>query len=76
MRPLRHSMTIWLRATLKKAGEISRAHTPQLGCRTLDIIHVASALELATPHFVTFDRRQEQLAAAVGLKLLNPVAKS
>jgi predicted nucleic acid-binding protein len=63
---------LW-RATMKRAGEISRAHTPALGCRSLDVLHVAAALELGLPSFVTFDHRQRQLARATGLKPLTPV---
>jgi hypothetical protein len=33
---------------------------------------VATALELKLRFFVTFDRRQQQLAGAVGLKLVVP----
>ena len=62
---------LW-RATLRRAGEISRQHTPALGCRSLDVLHVATALELGLRYFVTFDRRQQQLAGATGLKLLTP----
>ena len=62
---------LW-RATLRRAGEISRQHTPTLGCRSLDVLHVATALELGLRYFVTFDRRQGQLARATGLKLLTP----
>ena len=36
--------------------------------RTLDTLHVASALELKAEHFWTFDDRQAKLALAVGLK--------
>ena len=62
---------LW-RAALKRAGELSRKHTPTLGCRSLDVLHVASAVELNLRHFVTFDLRQQQLAKAVGLKLIIP----
>ena len=41
--------------------------TPQLGCRTLDILHVAYAKLLAPDSFVTFDARQRQLADHAGL---------
>lgn len=58
------------RATLRRAQEISRVHTPSLGCRTLDVLHVAAALELELPYFGTFDQRQQRLARAVGLKLV------
>ena len=63
---------VW-RATLRRARELSRAHTPALGCRTLDVLHVATAIELGLRYFVTFDSRQGQLAEAAGLKPLTPV---
>jgi predicted nucleic acid-binding protein len=62
---------LW-RATLKRADELSRQHTASLGCRSLDVLHVASAIELELTHFVTFDVRQKQLARAAGLKLVSP----
>jgi len=58
------------RATLRRATDISRAHTAAVGCRTLDVIHIAAALELGTPYFATFDRRQQALARTMGLKLV------
>ena len=58
------------RAALRRAGELSRAHTSRLGCRTLDVLHVAVALEVDLPWFATFDRRQQQLARAAGLKIV------
>jgi predicted nucleic acid-binding protein len=62
---------LW-RATLRRAGEIARAHTASLGCRALDVLHVATALELGLREFVTFDRRQQRLARAAGLKVVAP----
>lgn len=62
---------LW-RATLNRAAELSRAYSPKLGTRSLDVLHVASALELEIRCFVTYDRRQEDLARAVGLKTLTP----
>jgi len=62
---------LW-RAALKRAGELSRKHTPTLGCRSLDVLHVASAVELNLRYFLTFDLRQQKLAKLVGLKLLIP----
>lgn len=64
---------LW-RATLRRAVEISRRHTPTLGCRSLDVLHVATAVELGLRDFVTFDRRQQRLARATGLKLMTPGA--
>jgi predicted nucleic acid-binding protein len=62
---------LW-RAILNKAGDLSRLYTRKLGCRTLDILHVASALELKCRSFLTFDSRQQQLARVVKLKLIVP----
>jgi len=47
---------------------LSRKHTATLGCRSLDILHVAAALALEADAFHTFDRRQQRLARAEGLK--------
>ena len=62
---------LW-RATLKRAGDLSRQYTRRLGCRSLDILHVASALELQCRSFLTFDVRQQQLARAVKLRMIVP----
>jgi predicted nucleic acid-binding protein len=64
---------LW-RAVLRRAADLSRQHTPKLGTRSLDVLHVASALELGMKRFVTFDDRQGQLASATGLKLVVPSA--
>ena len=60
------------RAVLDRATELSRLHTPNVGTRTLDVLHVASALELKARHFVTYDVRQSRLAASCGLKVIQP----
>lgn len=62
---------LW-RAVLKRAADLSREFTPKLGTRSLDVLHVASALELGLKRFVTFDTRQRQLALAAGLKVVTP----
>lgn len=62
---------LW-RATLRRAADISRTYTAKLGCRSLDALHVATALELGLRDFVTFDARQRQVARAVGLKSITP----
>jgi predicted nucleic acid-binding protein len=48
--------------------ELARRHAARLGNRTLDTLHVASALELKAERFWTFDERQAKLARAAGLK--------
>jgi len=55
------------RAGIFKAFQRLSVHTPELGCRTLDILHVACACILAPDLFVSFDARQRQLAAKAGL---------
>jgi predicted nucleic acid-binding protein len=64
---------LW-RATLRRAAEISRRHTAAIGCRTLDVLHVATAVELGLRSFVTFDDRQRRLARALGLTVVMPKA--
>jgi predicted nucleic acid-binding protein len=49
------------------------AETPRLGCRTMDIFHVACALEIDASEFMSFDQRQNALATHAGLKL-SPLA--
>lgn len=68
---LAHADLLWRRA-LERAAKLSREHTIALGTRALDVLHVASALELGTRTFVTYDTRQAALAKAVGLKALAP----
>ena len=53
---------------LRQAERLSQAHTCRIGTRTLDLIHVASALIMGADHFLTFDERQQNLARKVGLK--------
>ena len=63
----------WLRpdyslgAVEQKTAELSASHTVALGCRALDIIHVAVAVVVGTSDFVTFDKRQAALARTIGL---------
>lgn len=68
---LRFVDLLW-RAVLDRAAEISRQYVPDLGARSQDVLHVASALELDTRQFVTYDERQARLAEACGLKIIRP----
>lgn len=61
---------LW-RASLNRAAELSQTHTRQFGTRSLDVLHVACAIELSLRYFLTFDERQGKLASAVGLKLIH-----
>lgn len=47
-----------------KAPELSDRHTPAVGTRSLDLLHVAAAVLLETKAFFSFDERQRQVAAA------------
>jgi predicted nucleic acid-binding protein len=67
----RQTDLLW-RSALKRAGELSREHTRLIGTRSLDVLHVASALELGLRKFVSFDERQQKLARVVGLKVVEP----
>lgn len=62
---------LW-RAALDRAMALSRQYAAKTGTRALDVLHVASALELNARQFVTFDERQARLAALCGLKIIQP----
>jgi predicted nucleic acid-binding protein len=62
LKPL--SLSIFERAKL-----LARKQTAPLGTRTLDLLHVASALVLQADALYSFDHHQEKLAKAEGLKL-------
>ncbi len=58
----------WMRVFARAMG-FSRAHSSVIKSRTLDILHVAAAVELGVTEFWTFDKRQRALAAEVGLRV-------
>lgn len=62
---------LW-RAAMDRSMQLSRKHTPELGSRMLDVLHVASALELGAKTIVTYDERQIELAKNAGLKTVTP----
>jgi predicted nucleic acid-binding protein len=64
-RPEPLSPEIW-----EKAQVLARRHSARLGTRTLDLLHVASALILRPDAFYTFDKRQRNLANAEQLRVL------
>jgi predicted nucleic acid-binding protein len=56
------------RSDLMRTFRKLSAKTPRLGCRTMDIMHVACALEIGAAEFLTFDARQAALAESAGLR--------
>lgn len=48
----------------ESCAELAGRHGARFGVRTLDSLHVASALELGAEAFWTFDERQAKLAKA------------
>jgi predicted nucleic acid-binding protein len=55
--------------TLREAERIAEAHLTEIGARSGDLLHVASAVVLGARDFVTFDERQTELARRAGLKV-------
>lgn len=51
------------------AENLSGKYTAQGGHRLADILHVATALHLASPEFLTFDANQRTLATAEGMEV-------
>jgi len=59
-----------------RCRELSLAHAAETGCRTLDTLHVACALELGYRDFVTTDKRQSALADRIGLRVCDPTRET
>lgn len=57
-----------LAEVMTEAERLSALHSETLGTRSLDILHVSSAIVLGAAQFLTFDHRQTALAKAAGLK--------
>jgi predicted nucleic acid-binding protein len=65
---LRHTALVWADA-LREAERLGEAHLAEIGARSGDLLHVASAVVLGAREFVTFDQRQTKLARRAGLKV-------
>jgi predicted nucleic acid-binding protein len=61
-----HTPINWTDA-LRRADELSEKHASTNGQRTIDLLHVAFALECDAKTFLSFNNRQRGLAAAAGL---------
>jgi predicted nucleic acid-binding protein len=57
--------------TFQYAVDLSRKYTGKTGSRTLDILHVASALSIKADRFFTFDERQSRLASLSGIRIVS-----
>ncbi len=57
--------------TINFALGLSQSHTKTTGSRSLDILHVASALAIKANRFLTLDKRQSALAELAGLTIEN-----
>jgi predicted nucleic acid-binding protein len=55
------------RPVYRAAAQWAALHSPRIGCRSLDVLHVTLAKELNAKEFFTFDERQKSLALALGL---------
>ena len=54
---------------IAQAESLAAQHTPAIGSRSLDILHVATALVSGATEFCTFDERQCRLARLAGLRV-------
>jgi len=53
-----------------QAERLSTRHSGDIGSRSLDVLHVAAALQCGCASLASFDERQRKIAALAGLKLL------
>ena len=54
---------------VREAERLAEQHTPAIGSRSLDILHVAAATLLGATDFCTLDTRQGKLAQLAGPKM-------
>ena len=66
-----HEATDWT-GSLRQAEDLGEKLAWTNPCRSLDLWHVAVAVEIKAEIFVTFDKDQLALAKAHGLKVLMP----
>lgn len=59
---------LWARL-VPEAEALATQHTPTIGTRSLDVLHVSAALVMGATEFCTFDARQGKLAQLAGMQL-------
>ncbi len=52
---------------IQSAIQLALLHTPVIGCRSIDILHCATAAGLHAAEFISTDVRQSKLASSMGL---------
>jgi predicted nucleic acid-binding protein len=52
------------------AERLSGKHSSMIGSRSLDLLHVAAAIESGATHFASFDGRQRKVASLSGLQVI------
>ena len=65
-----HHVTPGPEALYIKSSRLAEFHTTTLGVRTLDLLHVATAVMFGATDFLSFDHRQRDFAQALGLNVL------
>lgn len=61
-----HQAIPWTEA-MRKAEQLSADHAERIGSRAADTLHVAAALLAGARQFLSFDKRQRDLAGTAGL---------
>jgi len=59
-----------IREVFIRAEQLSARHSGDIGTRSLDLLHVAAALEAGCSAFASFDERQRKCAALAGMKVI------
>ncbi len=59
-----------LPAVFLLAERLSGKHSAVIGSRSLDLLHVAAALESGATHFASLDHRQREIASLSGLEVI------
>jgi predicted nucleic acid-binding protein len=66
---LLHATCDW-EECLGVAKDLSNKHTPVVGTRALDLLHLASAIVLKTELFLTCDKKQARVAKMAGREMV------